>query len=31
MPLWLNVVLTVTAVVVVTGAIAWLIDRMNHV
>jgi len=29
-PLWLMVSLAVAATVVVTGAAAYLIDRMNH-
>jgi hypothetical protein len=31
MPLWFTVTLIVTAGVVVTGLIAYLIDRSNHV
>jgi hypothetical protein len=30
MPLWLSVTLVVTAAVLVTGALVWLIDRSNH-
>jgi hypothetical protein len=30
MPLWLQVSLAVVAVVLVTCAIAYLIDRLNH-
>jgi hypothetical protein len=30
MPLWLTVCLAVVAVLAVTGAIAYLIDRLNH-
>ncbi len=31
MALWVMVCLTVPAVILVTGAIAYLIDRLNHV
>jgi len=31
MPLWLAVCLIVSAAVVVTGLLAYLIDRSNHV
>jgi len=30
MPLWLTVSIVVVSVVAVTGAIAYLIDRLNH-
>jgi len=30
MPLWLTVSILVVSVVAVTGAIAYLIDRLNH-
>jgi hypothetical protein len=30
MPLWVSVCLAVLAVVIVTGAVAYLIDRINH-
>lgn len=30
MPLWLSVSLLVGSVVLVTGAVAYLIDRLNH-
>ena len=30
MPLWLTVCLVVVAVLAVIGAIAYLIDRLNH-
>ena len=30
MPLWLTVCLAVVSVVLVTGAAAYLIDRLNH-
>jgi hypothetical protein len=30
MPLWLNVVLVVSGVVIGTGVVAYLIDRINH-
>lgn len=30
MPLWLNVVIAVVSVVVVTGIVAFAIDRFNH-
>jgi hypothetical protein len=30
MPLWLSVSLLVVSVVLVTGAIAYLIDKLNH-
>jgi len=30
MPLWLTVSVVVVSVVAVTGAIAYLIDRLNH-
>jgi len=30
MPLWLSVCLAVSAAVVLTGVIAYLIDRLNH-
>jgi hypothetical protein len=30
MPLWLTVGIVVVCVVAVTGAIAYLIDRLNH-
>jgi hypothetical protein len=30
MPLWLSVVLVVTAVTILTLAVAFLINRMNH-
>ena len=30
MPLWLQVSLAVVSVVLVTAAIAYLIDRLNH-
>jgi hypothetical protein len=30
MPLWLQVSLLVVAVVLVTGAVAYVIDRLNH-
>jgi hypothetical protein len=31
MPVWLNVCLAVLVVVIVTGVVAYLIDRINHV
>lgn len=31
MPLWLTVCLAVVSVLLVTGAIAYLIDRLNHI
>ena len=30
MPLWLTVVLAVVAVMLVTGAVAFLINKLNH-
>ena len=31
MPVWLSVCLAVLGVVIVTGVVAYLIDRINHV
>jgi hypothetical protein len=31
MPVWLSVCLAALAVVIVTGVVAYLIDRINHV
>jgi hypothetical protein len=31
MPLWLTVVLSVVAVVLVTGVVTYLLNKLNHV